>query len=754
MTAVRVNATAWPRVNRLTAAMSLQAQGARLLPLHWVREDGTCACGNADCGSPGKHPIAAAAPRGVHDAVNDAEEIQQWWTVYPQANIGVATGHVFWVLDIDPRAGGDVSLADLETQHGPLPDTPEWQTGGGGRHLLFAADARVRNTTSAVGPGLDTKGLGGYVVAAGSNHVSGGSYEHDAALHLGEIPLAPAPEWLVARIATPTRPPDPLPDVVRKGARNPVLWHEACSLVRRGWQPPEIGAALQALNRRFEPPATLDYIEQIAARAHRRYEPAGRIALAAEAARHGDLLEPRPAREVHPLTDVGNRNRLVDRHGHRIRYCHGLGQFLVWDGTIWNPEAGEVTELAIETVAAMPETERGMHMVPGRKEGEEEDALPKWQKASESAARIEAMVNLARSHPALQVNIDDLDQRAWLLPVRNGTLDLVTGRLIAPDPDHLMTLRVPVTYDPQARCPRYERFINEVFAANQRLVRFVQEFIGYCLTGSTSEAIMPILYGKGSNGKSVLLDVLAALFGPYAKEAAPTAFIQTRQMDAVRNDLAALRGARFVTAIETNDNVRLDMATIKRATGGDRITARFLHKEFFSYTPAFKLVLATNAEPDVPSADHGTWRRLRLLPFEVQFGQPGYPAAENKEQLTRALKDELPGILNWALAGCARWRTQGLSMPDEVMRATAEYRDDQDVIAEFMSECVGEGRRVPRRELYNRYVAWCEANHGRALTTKSFGQRLKAKGVGFSKTNGVAYWDGIVLRSEAQDERW
>ncbi len=734
--------------------MQLQAQGARLLPLHWIRPDGVCSCGKASCTSPGKHPIATAAPRGVHDAVNDAEEVQQWWTVHPQANIGVATGHPFWVLDVDPRAGGDVSLADLEAEHGPLPDTPEWRTGGGGRHVLFTPDARVRNTASAIGPGLDSKADGGYVVAAGSNHVSGGAYVHDLALELGEIPLATAPEWLIARIATPTPTREPLPDVIRKGARNPVLWREACTLVRRGWQPQEIVAALQAINQRFEPAAPLEYIEKLAIRAHRRYEPAGKIALAAEAARHGDMLAPRPAREIYPLTDVGNRNRLVDRHGHRIRYCHGLSQFLVWDGTVWNPEAGEVTELAIETVAAMPETERGMHLVPGRKEGEEEDALPKWQKTSESAARIEAMVNLAKSHPALQVNIDDLDQRPWLLPLPNGTLDLVTGRLITPDPDHLMTLRVPVAYDPQARCPRFERFVNELFAGNQRLVRFVQEYVGYCLTGSTSEAIMLILHGKGSNGKSVLLDVLGALFGPYAKEAAPTAFIQTRQMDAVRNDLAALRGARFVTAIETNDNVRLDMATIKRATGGDRITARFLHKEFFSYTPAFKLVLATNAEPDVPSADHGTWRRLRLVPFEVQFGQPGYPPAENKEHLTRALLDELPGILNWALAGLARWRQEGLSRPDEVTRATAEYRDDQDVIAEFMGECVSEGRRVPRRELYNRYVAWCEANNGRALTTKTFGQRLKAKGVAFSKSNGVAYWDGIALRGDAGSERW
>ncbi len=525
--------TKWPRTNRLAAALEWQQGRARLLPLHWIREDGRCSCGKGDCGSPGKHPIASAAPHGVNDAVSDREEIEAWWTRYPEANIGVAVGDLFVVLDVDDRAGGDEELSRLEALHGALPDTPEAQTGGGGRHVFFAPDERFRNSGSVIAPGIDTKGQGGYIVGAGSNHATGGTYEHDAALRWGEMPLAPVPGWILEALTGPRAARPRLPEVIRKSQRNPHLWREACNLVRRGWQADEIVTALLALNERCDPPGERAYVEALARRARATYAPAGAMALtAADAAQGACVLAPRPVKAVYPLTDVGNRDRLVDRHGHRLRYCAPLGHYLVWDGVVWrHAVAGEVVELAIETIDALPDTERGMHMVPGRKEGDEEDALPRWVKASQAAARIDAMVRLAQSHPDLQVGVDDLDQFPWLLTVENGTVDLLTGRLLPSDPAHLITLQAPVRFDPQAKAPRFCQFIHEVFGGREPLVRFAQEFIGYCLTGATSEAVMLILHGQGSNGKSILLEVLAHVLGPYAREAAPTAFVAARNVD-------------------------------------------------------------------------------------------------------------------------------------------------------------------------------------------------------------------------------
>ncbi len=312
-------------------------------------------------------------------------------------------------------------------------------------------------------------------------------------------------------------------------------------------------------------------------------------------------------------------------------------------------------------------------------------------------------------------------------------------------------------FDPNATAPHWRQFVSQVFGGREPLIQFVQEFVGYCLTGATSEAVMLILHGQGSNGKSILLDVLAHVLGPYAAEAAPTAFVATRNVDAARSDLAALRGTRFVTATETSETCRLDMSVIKRVTGGDAITARFLHQEFFSYRPQFKLLMATNHEPEVTSADSGTWRRLLELPFLVRFGKPGFPPKANKDHLTAELKEERAGILNWAIQGVLRWQQDGLSRPADVVAATEEYEEGQDVLADFMAECVEEfahraGVRVPKRDLYNRYVQWAEHNHIRPLGVKNFGQRIKARGVPAAKHGPQNFWVGLQLKATGWSE--
>jgi putative DNA primase/helicase len=208
---------------------------------------------------------------------------------------------------------------------------------------------------------------------------------------------------------------------------------------------------------------------------------------------------------------------------------------------------------------------------------------------------------------------------------------------------------------------------------------------GYALTGDTREQVLFILYGTGANGKSTFLEVLRALLGEFARQTDFSTFL-VRSSDTVRNDLAKLAGARFVTAVEAEEGRRLDEALVKQLTGGDRITARFLYKEFFEYDPQFKIFLATNHKPVIWSPGEAIWRRIRLIPFAVTI-----PEAEQDHTLVAQLCTELPGILRWAVQGCLAWQQEGLGIPEEVQQATAAYRQDMDALAGFLASCCVKG---------------------------------------------------------------
>ena len=228
--------------SKLTAALEHAAAGRRVLPCWAPTRAGGCSCGQPDCGSPGKHPIGQLVPNGLHDATTDAATIRRWWSQYPLANPAWATGSIV-VLDIDPRHGGDETLAELERQYGPLPETPEAITGSGGRHILFAApDGGLRNGTD-VAPGLDIRGDGGYVIGAGSSHVSGGRYEWNLDRHPGDMPLAPIPNWLLAKIRQAARGSSAaqaslsVPQALSgapEGQRDDALFKLVCKLHRAG----------------------------------------------------------------------------------------------------------------------------------------------------------------------------------------------------------------------------------------------------------------------------------------------------------------------------------------------------------------------------------------------------------------------------------------------------------------------------------------------------------------------------------------
>jgi putative DNA primase/helicase len=267
---------------------------------------------------------------------------------------------------------------------------------------------------------------------------------------------------------------------------------------------------------------------------------------------------------------------------------------------------------------------------------------------------------------------EHLDQDPWLFNVENGTIDLKTGELRPHERGALITKLAPVQYDREAECPTWWKFLMRIFNGNLALIEFLQKAVGYALTGSTREQCLFFLHGLGANGKSTLLEIIHTLLGDYAHRTSSETFL-IKKSGGIPNDVAALRGARLVGAVEVESGRRLAEVLIKEMTGGDRISARFLHAEWFDFKPEFKIFLAANHKPVIRGTDHAIWRRIHLIPFNVQIPKP-----EQDRDLPEKLKAELPGILNWALEGCQMWQLYGLEPPAEVQAATQDYREEMD----------------------------------------------------------------------------
>jgi putative DNA primase/helicase len=431
----------------------------------------------------------------------------------------------------------------------------------------------------------------------------------------------------------------------------------------------------------------------------------------------GGSQEAVPGPRLYPRTDAGNAELFADLHGDGVRYDHRRDKWLVWASHHWEHDAdGRVARLAIETARTRY---REAEHVPDLAERQAE---AKFAVQSENRQRLEAMLASARSLHPITVTGEDWDKEPLLFGAANGVVDLRTGRLRAGRPDDLLTLSSPVFFEAEAACPRWERFLLEVFQQDTDLVTFAQLAVGYALTGLTSEQCLFLLYGQGANGKSVFLNILGRLLGSYAYNA-PFSTFELRGRTDISNDIAAFAGRRLVTASETNEGTRLNEARFKALTGGDPITARFLYGEHFTFRPQAKIFLAVNHLPVVEDLSFGFWRRVRLLPFTRTFVNDADPTLEEK------LRAELPGILAWAVAGALAWQRTGLSSPASVLAATSSYREASDPLADFVGEClaVEPPRSVGSAEAYARYQTWAR-NQGipdkEMLTHKCFGLRM------------------------------
>jgi putative DNA primase/helicase len=432
-------------------------------------------------------------------------------------------------------------------------------------------------------------------------------------------------------------------------------------------------------------------------------------------------------------TDLGFSERFVARHGDKVRFVKEWG-WLLYDGRRWlKVDQARIIELAKDSVRAMQK-----EAVELTNDNERRQLL-EWAINSESDFRLTAMVKLVKG--ALYAEATDFDTSTWLHNVLDGTIDLKTGELQAHNPIDLITKLAPVEYRGVSDGKRFEAFLLEVFNMDIDLVDYVPRAIGYSLTGQTTEDKFFMAYGSGRNGKTTLFGVIQAMLGDYASTASSSLILSQGNFPKQSYDLAALIGTRFVTVSETESDKKLDVSTVKQLTGGDMVSAAAKYEKTVTFRPQLKLFLSTNNKPEVNEVSPAIWARIKLIPFDVSF--------EGREEtdLEERLLAELPAIIRWAVEGTKKWLAEGLNEPDSVLEATKEYKEDEDDLAEFISEkcVVGRGTSVKASELYKAYYNWLDPDvREDAKSNTSFGHEMKKRYKSKRARGGVTY-AGITL---------
>jgi putative DNA primase/helicase len=439
-----------------------------------------------------------------------------------------------------------------------------------------------------------------------------------------------------------------------------------------------------------------------------------------------------------PRTDAGNAELIVALFGEVLRYDHRQSRWLIWDKHRQRWSEDKTHEIRVYAIATARHRRKVAASLADTEKSKQEI---RWSFESEQRHKVDAALELAKSLPPISDPGDGWDVDEWLFGVANGVVDLQTGHLREERPEDRITKHSPVFFDPATKCPLFERFLTEIFNGVVALVTYMLTVVGYCLTGSVREQCLFCWYGSGANGKTTLSGVLRYIFGDYAVNL-PFSALEMKNRNS--NDLVSLAGSRFATAAETNEGVRLNEARIKVLTGGDPITARRLYHESFTFDPTHKLVLSFNHKPIVADDSEGMWRRVRLIPFTKQF----MPEDQDKD-LPGKLVAEAPGILAWAVRGCLLWQKNGLETPSAVAEATAAYREESDLVGEFIEDCcvVESGVTVASTLLWRRYQQWTKDNEEVSLSRQTFTGRLEKRGFrrGRSGHGGIRTWVGLRL---------
>lgn len=439
-------------------------------------------------------------------------------------------------------------------------------------------------------------------------------------------------------------------------------------------------------------------------------------------------------------TDLGNARRLVKRYGAKTRYVGTWGKWLAWDGTRWKRDGtGVVDRCAQKTARRIYDEARDTR---NRRRGKK---LRAWAKQSQSKPRLEAMKALAASQPEVAITHEVLDRQPHLLNCKNGTVDLRTGELRPHDPADLITQTTGVEYPTDPVVPSlWLQTLDTVFDGDKAIIEFLQRLFGLILLGEVREHLLPIFHGDGANGKSVVVETVMGVMGEYALKA-PRGLCTASKHEQHPTALADLCGKRLAVITETADGERLDEALVKELTGGDTVRARRMREDFWQFEPSHSVLMVTNHRPLVSGVDNGIWRRIKLIPFNVEI-----PESKQDPELRRKLKAEYAGILRWMVEGCLACQFEGLRPPEAVELATSEYRREMDSFGQFVQECCDLGSNCSIRSslLINAYEEWCDDQGLQPISRVAFGKHLKKlPGVYKRRSNGIVY-EGIDIARE------
>lgn len=747
-----------------------------------------------------KRPIEAW--KDYQAARPDAAQMAAWYVDQGQSGLGVVCGAVSGNLELFEfddhgtyetfrAAAVGVGLGDLvgRIEAGYLEETP-----GGGVHWLYRCGevagntklARRRDGAGDVHALIETRGEGGYAVLAPSNgrvHPSGRAYQLLAGRPATIAGISPAERdelWRLARSfdeepRARVEPPAPTATdwLVRPGDDFAARTDWPAVLEPHGWsrvfeaggetywrRPGKDESWSATTNYRgsdllyvfststvFESERGYGKFAAYALLEHGQDYTAAAAALAdkgfgKKAGKSADPnAEPGAPTQTFHMTDLGNAARLAARHGADILWCDDMGRWFRWTGVRWEQTGSTVLQDLAKGTALSIFDEAAATTDP-----EYRAALMKWAKASGGGRAIAAMVTLTKTVTGpIAVAADRLDADPMLLGVENGVVDLRAGRGRPAERTDLITKSCRAPFDPAAVCPLWEAFLARIFADDAEVITYIQRAAGYSLTGKTGERVIFIGHGSGTNGKTTFLEVLAHILGTYAMST-PVETLMARKDPGIPNDLARIKSARFVSATETERGSKLAEARIKAVTGGDRMTARFLHQEFFDFVPQCKLWFATNHRPEIASGGKAIWKRVRLLPFEVEI-----PEDEIDPDLKAKLLAEAPGILAWMVRGCLDWQARGLKEPASIRAANRSYQEDEDVLGAFLEDraIVEPNVWCSVADLYAAFQDWAKAHGEELLSSKAFSQAMsERKGIRRSRqgnASGTRGFSGVRL---------
>jgi P4 family phage/plasmid primase-like protien len=696
-------------------------------------------CASIPAWAGGPHPTCRKQRHGgFYAATTDPARIAAWWDLHPEANIGGATGVVFdgFDIDVDPDKGtnGEDTFTELEAKNGQQDLGPVHTTGRGGRHILLQPTG-AGSSNGAIGEGLDFKGKGGYILLPPSVHPNGNPYE--AVVAFDDAPLPAAAEWLKLAAIQSSSLVKSFDGVTAEdvpvGRRHDYLASRAGVLRALRFNEASIYAALSTENALFDEPVPDKDIEDFA----RNY--AAKV----------------PGTIVYDPGDKGNADWFADYASDRACYDHLVGQWRIWNDQRWADDpTEEINRLWDEAYRAR--LHRAADLTGDQHKNELMAAASMTHKS-----RRDAGLSWARANAAFARDGTEFDRDPYLIGADNGVVELEPGRWTfrAGRQSDNVTKTVGYGFDAGGSCPTLDRTLDDIFMGDRELIDAWWVYFGYSLTGDVSARKVFFCWGIGSNGKSVLARIMRAVAGDYGATAEPSLVESVRRgFGRATNDVRELKDVRLAIAPEWDETAVLDEGRMKRLTGGqgEQVKGRLLYQNNVAFNPTHKLWLLTNHKPAVVDDSLATWDRIILIPFLNRFTPT--KAGFDPYLGDKIIAAELSGILRRALDGAVRFLdSRTLPRPAAVLNATADYRAESDLIANWLdagNAAEIAGCRTPYRNIADSFRAWYR-KEGYAVSELPTDRKLAALliGHGFKKVrvNGGVNYDGIRIDSFLYD---